>query len=149
MMTYFRPVRSRTLVAGDRQSLSSFCSVSFLSCAVDGHLCWWLTHNCFHKRERPINTTSFVEITQESREFHAGDRTRTGTPVNGRGILSPLRLPVSPLRQSAILQKVIDIIEKTQETKSFWWPPRCWDAPSLPSGLFPRLTISRYVLSWS
>ena len=30
---------------------------------------------------------------------NAGDRNRTGTSITERGILSPLRLPISPLRQ--------------------------------------------------
>ena len=32
-------------------------------------------------------------------EENAGDRNRTGMPITERGILSPLRLPISPLRQ--------------------------------------------------
>jgi hypothetical protein len=48
-----------------------------------------------------IDPEALQRLTAKLLDDNAGDRNRTGTSITERGILSPLRLPISPLRQTS------------------------------------------------
>ena len=57
-----------------------------------------------------------AQIAVTDGEYGAGGRSRTDTPSEGRGILSPVRLPVPPLRHTRTANSVEASVRQLQSS---------------------------------